>query len=872
MKKHISFLTAILIVFISMNTFAQVSLYDFSQSAGVYTEIAGDTIVDIATETTGPLSMDDALYPNNSLPFTFFFNGVAYDNFVISTSGFITFGSVLPNLTERSVISGTGLYDGAIALFSRDMIGNRGITGNRVSGTNTLTSVAGIYFVGLEVGKAITGTGIPAGTVITALDSAGGIITLSQNLTSTGNNGTSISATGSIVRGTTGSVGSRVHTVQFRNIRPYNTGSNNNLINMQVKLYEGTNDIEIVYGLVTNSLAASTTGQVGLRGASNSDFNNRTAANSGWDTTSRGTANNNTVIMNVNSLPVLGTTFMWSVPPDCQMVIENINPTGVLTPGCNPVNIAPQVRVWNNGFMDQSNISVRYQVAAAGYDETVSGINLNINADTLIDFPGTLNIDPDFPGTKNVTITAVSVCNGNPDTNTAVTTYDVSTVNYNFGGPVAGYFWTNSSPAASCAPDQPIFHWVDTTGSTSLILDRLNASGSLLVGTVNDGYYALGNVLPAGHFFKYMGVDYDSFYVSTNGLVLFSRANNTQAEINTTVPKDIPAATSPRPAIFPFWYNLNFTDTSVPENRLSYKYSDDRLIITYDRAPVFLADAEDYISFQIILETPFAPTEDGKIITQFNEAASGSGFIDAYNTNTLGVQTLGLQNTAGDQALLYRRVNPDVYGGPLFGSDLAIAYGPNSNVLPVELTSFYSSVSGSNVTLNWSTSSEINNMGYDIERAEVSVQHWIKVGNVSGNGTSNEAHNYSFKDKNLPSGNYSYRLKQIDFNGSFEYFNLSNEVNIGVPDKFSISQNYPNPFNPVTKVNYDIPFDSKVNIRIFDISGKEVMNVINEVKPAGYYSVNINGSNLSSGIYFYRITAEGNGLNYVNTKKMTLIK
>ncbi|MBK6507075.1 MAG: T9SS type A sorting domain-containing protein [Ignavibacteria bacterium] len=128
--------------------------------------------------------------------------------------------------------------------------------------------------------------------------------------------------------------------------------------------------------------------------------------------------------------------------------------------------------------------------------------------------------------------------------------------------------------------------------------------------------------------------------------------------------------------------------------------------------------------------------------------------------------------------------------------------------------------------------------------------------------------NYSFTDRNLNTGLYNYRLKQVDYNGDFEYFNLSNEVNIGVPVKFELSQNYPNPFNPSTKINYDLPYDGIVSIKIVDISGREVSTLVNEFQPAGYYSIDFNAINLSSGIFFYTLTTK----NDVETRKMLLMK
>jgi len=191
----------------------------------------------------------------------------------------------------------------------------------------------------------------------------------------------------------------------------------------------------------------------------------------------------------------------------------------------------------------------------------------------------------------------------------------------------------------------------------------------------------------------------------------------------------------------------------------------------------------------------------------------------------------------------------------------------NNAVLPVELASFTSIVNKRDVTLNWATSSETNNSGFEIERSVLNGS-WSKIGNVAGKGTTLNGHSYSFTDRNLASGNYSYRLKQLDFNGNFEYFNLNNEVNIGIPAKFDLSQNYPNPFNPSTTINFDLPTDGKVSVKLFDMSGKEVAVLVNEVKTAGYYSVNFNASSLSSGVYFYNITAD----NFTATKKMMLVK
>ncbi|MFZ1852518.1 MAG: fibronectin type III domain-containing protein, partial [Nitrosomonas sp.] len=167
--------------------------------------------------------------------------------------------------------------------------------------------------------------------------------------------------------------------------------------------------------------------------------------------------------------------------------------------------------------------------------------------------------------------------------------------------------------------------------------------------------------------------------------------------------------------------------------------------------------------------------------------------------------------------------------------------------LPVELSSLTSSVNNSNVSLNWTTSSETNNSGFDIERRDERSETqdvWKKITFINGHGSTTTPNNYSFTDRNLSSGKYKYRLKQIDFNGNFEYHNLLNEVLIGVPDKFSLSQNYPNPFNPTTRISYELPITNFVSLKVYDVLGNEVGSLVNQKQNAGSFEISFDGSNL----------------------------
>ncbi len=201
----------------------------------------------------------------------------------------------------------------------------------------------------------------------------------------------------------------------------------------------------------------------------------------------------------------------------------------------------------------------------------------------------------------------------------------------------------------------------------------------------------------------------------------------------------------------------------------------------------------------------------------------------------------------------------------------------SSNPLPVELTSFTANVLNNKVTLNWNTATEKDNFGFEIQRSAVSGQlsDWENIGFVNGHGNSNSPKVYSFvDDKVTSSGNYFYRLKQIDTDGSYEYSKIV-EVDFGQPNKFELKQNYPNPFNPRTVISYQLSTPDNVTLKIYDVLGNEVAVLVdNEWQEAGKYnyqfSPDASGFNyqFSSGLYFYQLRAG----DFVQVKKMILAK
>jgi len=205
------------------------------------------------------------------------------------------------------------------------------------------------------------------------------------------------------------------------------------------------------------------------------------------------------------------------------------------------------------------------------------------------------------------------------------------------------------------------------------------------------------------------------------------------------------------------------------------------------------------------------------------------------------------------------------------------------NPVPVELVSFTAKVVESNVKLNWQTITETNNMGFDVERAPSksppkgeTFGEWESIGFVAGLGTTTELHSYSFIDLNVFLGFYQYRLKQNDFDGSFTYSDIV-EVEVLSPNVFSLEQNYPNPFNPSTKIKFTIPQSpllggdgrgGLVTLKVYDVLGNEITTLVNEEKSVGSYEAEFDGSNLSSGIYFYSLSSG----NFFSTKKMILLR
>ena len=244
------------------------------------------------------------------------------------------------------------------------------------------------------------------------------------------------------------------------------------------------------------------------------------------------------------------------------------------------------------------------------------------------------------------------------------------------------------------------------------------------------------------------------------------------------------------------------------------------------------------------------------------------------------IKITGISNTSGTANIQWRSIAPNnttvatfANTDPWAVTDIS-ANGTYTNPpdapLPVELSSFTASTNQSAVNLKWQTKTEVNNYGFEVERASSitsPIQGWEKIGFVAGNGNSNSPKDYSFVDKNPAGGSkFIYRLKQIDTDGKFEY---SNEVEIElVPNEFNLFQNYPNPFNPVTNIKFAVPKAGNITLGVYNILGEKVRDLITEFLEPGIYNVPFDGKDLGSGTYIYRLQAE----DFVQVKKMLLVR
>jgi photosystem II stability/assembly factor-like uncharacterized protein len=243
-------------------------------------------------------------------------------------------------------------------------------------------------------------------------------------------------------------------------------------------------------------------------------------------------------------------------------------------------------------------------------------------------------------------------------------------------------------------------------------------------------------------------------------------------------------------------------------------------------------------------------------------AGTSNGGVFLTRNNGANWEQIGLTDYSVHSIIAgHSDIFAGTYGGGVWKRSL-LDFG-----LPVELTSFKANISNHYINLSWHTATELNNMGFNVERS-INKSDWTTISFVKGNGTTTSTIAYSYLDKSIQKeGKYYYRLKQLDNNGSYKYSPVV-EINLNAPSVFTLDQNYPNPFNPNTLISYSLPTSSNIKLIIYNTLGQTIKTLESGYKSAGNYSVSFNASSLPSGIYFYKLEAG----QCTQIKKMILMK
>jgi hypothetical protein len=304
-----------------------------------------------------------------------------------------------------------------------------------------------------------------------------------------------------------------------------------------------------------------------------------------------------------------------------------------------------------------------------------------------------------------------------------------------------------------------------------------------------------------------------------------------------------------------------------PEKLYNIVFYADRAYYGWERASyVTISDAESFknqssdgrdTSGQLIYEGEGDPS------TKL-PANNWRGYVARFNNISAGSDSevvLTISSAVAD-------ANTGKYASALMVEEL-------SPVIMLKIVSPIIDVNLNNIILKWSMSTDVNKSGFEVERA--SSKNWAKIGYVQSSDDKNSQSEYSFTDKELNSGKYIYRLKMINSDGTFSYSDIV-EAEVELPKEYAISQNYPNPFNPTTKIDYQLPFDSKVTIKLYGITGEKVATLTNNELAAGFYTAELNANmfNLASGVYICRMVAQDlsklNEKAFMQIRKLMLLK
>ncbi|MEM1270852.1 MAG: T9SS type A sorting domain-containing protein, partial [Bacteroidota bacterium] len=250
---------------------------------------------------------------------------------------------------------------------------------------------------------------------------------------------------------------------------------------------------------------------------------------------------------------------------------------------------------------------------------------------------------------------------------------------------------------------------------------------------------------------------------------------------------------------------------------------------------------------RLSIGTPVAVT-DGSLYSFALEVASGAGEVEVSGTDNpyadggFAGKTIVNGNTSNPYSI---STTTDL----VFTADLEA-------ILPVEVTRFDALAEAAGTSLIWETASETGNAGFEIQRRHISTSEWTPIGYVSGAGTTSEPQQYRFVDTDALVGTTAYRLKQIDFDGQFE-FSPEVEATRELATTFLLTPAYPNPFNPQTRFTLAVQQEQSVRVVLYDLQGQQV-TVVHDGVLAGQttHGFTVEASGLASGAYVLRAEGE----------------
>ena len=456
---------------------------------------------------------------------------------------------------------------------------------------------------------------------------------------------------------------------------------------------------------------------------------------------------------------------------------------------------------------------------------------------------------------------------------TAMTPTNAASTNYTVDAFDATTAWVTGTVGGSA----DVSIWKTTDGGTTWVSQYNNPTGfgdGLRMFDANNGVY-FGDPDPVG------SANWEILTTSNGG------TNWNRVPVGNYPPADAAAGEVGVACNLFTFGNTAWFSSYTSAGTIDFVYKSDNNGLNWTRSSFqALVGGSSFISFKdplngviVCLDNTTATTNDGGT-TWTPSSVAGVGFRSIVNVPTYGAYvtvgssgvshytkdngTTWIPLTTGTTNTLYWVTTSGNYCWAAGNAGTILKL--DGVVLPVELTSFTAVSQNQQVTLNWSTATEINNNGFEVQRS-IANSEFITVGFVRGNGTTTNQSEYTYVDKNISAGNYSYRLKQIDFNGIFEYSDAI-EVEVLNLDSYVLNQNYPNPFNPSTKIEYILKERTNVKVTIMNTLGEEIAVLANEIQEQGFHELEFSAVNLPSGIYFYSLQAG----NFTETKKMMLMK